>query len=63
MVVFSLALRLLLGSQENKTSCFSLSWCPGGELVVEVGPAVGFLGAGVVRYVFALDMFLVTCEL
>ena len=34
----------------------SLSWCTGGELVVGVSVAVVFLGAGVVEYVFALDM-------
>ena len=33
-----------------------LSWCPGGELGVGVGVDVGFLGAGVMEYVFALDM-------
>ena len=41
----------------------SLSWSPGGELGVGVGAAVGFLGVGVMRYVFVLDMVLVTCEL
>ena len=46
-----------------KDSRFSLSWCPGGELEAGVGAAVGLLGAGVVGYVFALDLVSVTCEL
>ena len=46
-----------------KESRLSLSWCPGGEFGAGVGAAVGLLGAGVVGYVFAKDMVLVTCEL
>ena len=41
-----------------KESRLSLSWCSGGELEAGVDAAVGLLGAGVVRYVFALDMVL-----
>ena len=63
MVGLSPALRFLLGNQENEGSRLSLSWSPRGELGVGVGPAVGFLGVGVVGCVFALDMVIVTCEL
>ena len=58
-----MGLCFLLGNQENEGSCLSLSWSPRGELGVGVGLAVGFLGVGVVRCVFALDMVPVTCEL
>ena len=51
------------GIRKVKESRLLLSWCPGGELGAGVGAAVGLLGAGVVGYVFAMDMVSVTCEL
>ena len=63
MLGFSPALRFLLGNYENEGSRLSLSQSRRGELGFGMGATVGFLGAGVMRYVFVLDMVLVTCEL